>query len=267
MSFTVPYFGNFDFNKLTLSAPLTENGKTKVKVTNSEGRVPYLNLVEYTNRPLAAKFPMDAPTADGDPDRRTQTLSIGDGELFAAVKKFDTYVMNYAVKHSEQLFGKKMTFEQIEQRYERMEKNNERFPGAYIKMKIKIGGSKVPTKLYEGADTPWENDDVAPRVEPGVLEESACRFSPVISIPQLWVIGKGSNARFGAQIQAESAYVWAGNKRSACAMHSNFAPSEEPETKKQATGSENAVALLPAEEPEIKSETKETKASGKAAAK
>lgn len=231
-----PYFGSFDFKTLTLSGPVTENNKTKVKVLNADGKVPYFNMAQYTGTPLRAKFAMDAPSADGDPDRRTQTVSVGDGDLLAAVRRFDAFVCRYAVDNSDKIFGKKMNLEQIEQRYERMEKTNEKFPGSYFKMKVKVGNSKVLTKLFKGGDKLYDDDDSAPRVDPSVLEESACSLSPIVSIPQIWIIGKGVGARFGAQIQAESAYVWAGTKRSACTMHSAYAaPEEEPAAKKQAT--------------------------------
>lgn len=255
-----PFFGDFDFTTLTIAPPITENGKTKIKITNAAGRVPYFNLVKYTNRPLQCKFPLDAPPQDGDPDRRTQTIVVENTDVHAAVKRFDEYVVSYAAEHSEKIFGKKMTKESVQQRYESMEKQNENYPGAYIKVKVKVGESKVPTKLFLGADQPWPDEDAAPKVEAFQMEESACRVSPICSMPQLWVIGKGATARFGPQIQMESAYVWPGQKRSACAMHSEFAPPEMPETKKQATGEgPGDVALLEdtVKEEESKEESKE----------
>ena len=145
-----PYFGSFDFKTLTLSGPVTENNKTKVKVLNADGKVPYFNMAQYTGTPLRAKFAMDAPSADGDPDRRTQTVSVGDGDLLAAVRRFDAFVCKYAVENSDKIFGKKMNLEQIEQRYERMEKTNDKFPGSYFKMKVKVGSSEVPTNCSRG---------------------------------------------------------------------------------------------------------------------
>lgn len=244
-----PKFFEFDFATLTLSPPVVENNKTRIKITNREGKVPHFNLVAFTNRPLNCKWALDAPSADGDPDRRTQPVSLGDGDLLHAVRKFDNFVLDYAVQHSEQLFGKKLNRDQVEQRYEKMEKINERFPGSYIKLKVKVGDSKVPTKLQRGADKPWATEEEG-MIDHSVLEEAPCRVSPVISLPMLWIIGKGTSARFGAQVQAESMFVWPGQKRNVSALHSDFAPPEdEPEAKKQ-----DVLGLASSAEPEAKAE-------------
>jgi hypothetical protein len=104
-------------------------GQKNAIVTQTDGQ-PALWTLTSTVKPLFS--PSSFNTTDNG--RKSLCLSVPPDVMDEAVS-LDTWAINYAQQHSERLFGKTLTLNQIKERYMGVVKTHDKYP-AYLKVKI-----------------------------------------------------------------------------------------------------------------------------------
>ncbi len=211
-----PVIADMDFQKLSFSAPYSKQNKTKIDLKYN-GDVPKFNLCRFRDQMLRCKWPLDQPNAEGDNSRRGQAIALPDAgpggaenELVAVLRSFDAFIIDHATANSEAIFGKKLDRLAVEARYEYIVKENPKYPGPYIKTKVKTADGPVPTRIWK----PTSSEDEEPEaLDISVLEGSACEVAPILSFPSLWFMG--GKSKFGLVSQIEDLIASEGRKRNA----------------------------------------------------
>jgi hypothetical protein len=172
-----------DFSALEIADPAT-------------GRTAKSAAVRAASGPALWDLPALAPAFEPsgfngqDADRMTLCLRVPD-EILPQIKALDEWFLAYATEHSERLFNRKMSLEQIQGCYTSPLKVHERY-GASLRVKYTASGAQA-TRFW----TP----DKTRRTAPEAWRE--CVVTSRVQIRSVWYLGPG----FGLTLTLNDAKV------------------------------------------------------------
>lgn len=185
------------------SPTFTDKGQKNVNLsydkvsTNYANRI-LLQLCKDTS-PLRAKWNLSVPREGDDTKRRNWEIVLDNDTLLGTFKRFDEYIMNYALEHSREWFKKDLNKDQIEARYKpivKEPKENETLN--YFIMKVNCPPAEKPTPIKK-----IECDGKT--LVDGSIEDLTkdAEVVPIISISGIWFMSDS----FGASISASKIIV------------------------------------------------------------
>ena len=161
-------------------------GQKNATIVQRDGQ-PALWTLTSSVKPLFQPSSFNSTDSGG---RKTLCLSVPP-EVMAEAVSLDTWAVSYAHHHSERLFGKVLTIEQVTERYMGVVKSHDKYP-AYLKVKVAVDLRNQPTywtpeKTKRGPPDDW------------VESELMCQFK----IAGFWFM----SASFGLSVQLANAQV------------------------------------------------------------
>lgn len=218
-----PTFADIDLSELAYSSLRTNvsTGAKNCYVSTRKGsndRTDNLRFQlsrDHKNGLSRAIFGVENPMQGGDEYRRGMNLTIEDPELAAFLQALDEKNIQFAIDHSEELFGKVLGREAIEEKYTRLYKESPK-PGelaALVKVKLVLADparpKQDPTQVYQVVK------DVDPCAEypSGHLEMNPCDYTVVEKQAKCLAVVKTSGiwktaAGFGMSLILTHLAVW-----------------------------------------------------------
>jgi len=126
----------------------------------------------------------------GDATGRLSLCLMGTADVLAEATALDEWAVDYAFQHSERLFGKALTKDQVSDRYNSVLKKADKYP-SYIK--VKLGTERNAPKYWDESKQPRD----AP------TDFMACSLQCKLRIVSLWFM----NTSFGLTVQLQDAQV------------------------------------------------------------
>jgi len=133
-------------------------GQKNAVITHRDGR-PAIWTLSSIVKPLFQ--PSSFNSADNG--RKSLCLSVP-AEVMAEAMSLDEWAVSYAKHHSERLFGKALTLEQVKERYMGVVKTHDKYP-AYLKVKIAVDLRNqplywTPEKTKRGPPEDWVESEL-----------------------------------------------------------------------------------------------------------
>ena len=215
-----PYISDVDISSIRFSKMYTVDGKSRVDISQSNGKKLIFALCADCQEPYRARYPLDNVREDAqDKTRRGQKIVIGEPATKAALEALDEAVVQAAVANAADWFKSKTPVDEdtIRARYQRIVfEESPDDEDACMKFKVKTETARVPTKLHR-----VRNDGKICECQGRVsdLEAPGARMAPILSSFGLWFMGGKDPTKFGVSFQAEEIVVTPGEGR---APLSNF---------------------------------------------
>ena len=152
--------------ELTISA----RGVKSAAVVNAKGDAVSYTFDDFTMTPFGPS------SFDKDPQATRQQLDVRLGSAEPFFQNLDNWAIAYISEHSERLFRKKLSAEQITERYHPCVRTSEKHP-SLLRTKINLGGNNFC--LF------WNSkEELVEAPESWKIE-----FRPRVDISHLWVMG------------------------------------------------------------------------------
>lgn len=227
------YVGDFKFENVHF-APVTldpKDGRASVEVFKdanaSKNNRMMFQLCRDVNEPIETKYGLD--TGD-NPDRKGLCIKVKDPATVAALEALDQRILAKAKEQSMQWFKKDLNETQLEARYKPILSKRKPEDDHYeMKVKVKIGNSKVPTAMHLRDPDSGVVRKNAVRVDRH-LAHGGAQIVPIVSAYSLWFMGGGS--QFGISFQVERMIVTPTAERDELSCFRTSVPlqvAEEPE--------------------------------------
>lgn len=197
----LPLCSEIDLGKCKFTPMYKADDRQRVDITLQTGRKVLFQLCDV-HEPCKCKYPLDRVQEDAaDKTRRGQALILTDPNVVDNFRALDERIIELAMEHQKDWFKAKtpLSEDTIRDRYRSiLRKYNEEDEHYYIKFKVKVDGSRVPTKLHK-VNADGKVAENRGRVED--LERHECTMAPILSAFGLYFTGGG--ASFGISFQAE----------------------------------------------------------------
>ena len=193
-----PFVGDLDLATVKCSPIFVKDGKPRVDISLGDGAKIFVQLCEDVDDPFPCKWALDQVRDDGDKTRRGQALLLPDPKVVQALSALDEHIVQEAIKHQKDWFKSKHPLSEttIRERYRPIvQGTTDDVP--YIKFKVKVHGSKFPTKLHK-MNADGKIAENKGRVHD--LEARGATMVPILSTFGLYFMGGTS---FGISFQAE----------------------------------------------------------------
>ena len=146
-----PYISDVDISSIRFSKMYTVDGKSRVDISQSNGKKLIFALCADCQEPYRARYPLDNVREDAqDKTRRGQKIVIGEPATKAALEALDEAVVQAAVANAADWFKSKTPVDEdtIRARYQRIVfEESPDDEDACMKFKVKTETARVPTKL------------------------------------------------------------------------------------------------------------------------
>jgi len=174
------------FTSLMCHDPVANaKGQKNALISQQDGQPAYWTLTSSVK-------PLFQPSSFNSTDngRKSLCLSVPPDVMEEAVS-LDSWAVSFAQHHSDRLFGKPLTLEQVKERYMGVVKTHDKYP-AYVKVKIAVDLRNqplywTPEKTKRGPPDDW------------VASELMCQFK----ISGFWFM----SSSFGLSVQLSNAQV------------------------------------------------------------
>lgn len=200
-----PYVGNLDLSKIHC-APMVQEGNKKsvplfldASATTNQNRV-WFQMCPDEDTPLTTRYALDSVHQDQDGSRRGLGIVVDHPDTVRALQTFDDAIVQAAVANSKDWFKKLLTEEQVRMRYKPLLTRDADDDPWVMKIKVKCGPAKVPTKIIRKVD------GKAKRSNEDDLAYRGAKIVPLVSAYALWFMG-GGDGKFGASFQCEEMLV------------------------------------------------------------
>lgn len=176
-----------DFSSLVINDVVISPKGAKYAAITTNGTRPSYAHGEFVRAPFGPS------NFDKDESAPRQTLEFRtDATMRQFFESLDAWAKSYILQHSESLFKKKLTAEQIEERYVSVLKQHPAHD-ALLKTKINMANSATPCRIWNEAGervqlpTYWRHVECKPRIQISNLWIMSAQFGLVLQITDLLV--------------------------------------------------------------------------------
>ena len=195
-----------DFSSLTISEVVISPKGAKYAQVTSNGTRPTYSHAGYV------RCPFGPSTFDRDETAPRQTLEFRtDPTMFEFFTSLDEWAKTYIANNSETLFKKKMSREQVEERYVSCLKQHPSHD-PLLKTKINMPNSATPARIWDqtgvrtSLPTHWKNVEVRPKIQISNLWIMSNQVGLVLQVMDLMVREEQHDCPFATDAMETDAF-------------------------------------------------------------